>query len=375
MTFNVLIIIPTYNESLTIADTINAIRSYTDSAVNYHIDILVFDSASTDNTAQVVHSLQQSDASLYIVEEAVKSGLGSAYKQAMQYAIDEMNPDCVFEYDADGSHDPRYLLPMIARLEAGADVVVGSRYVKGGGIPQDWAWYRKLLSNVGNRIAQLLLTFKYKDFTSGFRGTKTAYLRKVKLQSLLSDGYGYKLHLFWELHQLGAVIEEYPIQFKDRALGVSKLPSNSIKDSLHVLFTLRYRIHALYIKTCMVGSVGFIFQFVIFNILRLLVVPPLLATLLSVECAIVLNFYNNNRFTFKAHGVAFADKLLFIKKLMHFNLLSVGSIVLQITAVGIWHHFYAANRLEENIALFVGVVFGSMFNYLVYRHWVWRIKK
>lgn len=368
----VLIIIPTYNEALTIQSTIEAIRRETTPfSSSYSLDILIFDSASTDNTVDIVHAVQKTDHRLHLAEEPIKSGLGSAYIQAMQYALTHLSPDMIFEYDADGSHDPTYLNPMIERIQKGADVVVGSRYVTGGGVPDDWGWHRKLLSKWGNIIAQTLLIRRYKDYTSGFRVTKASFLKKINLESLLSKDYGYKLHLFWALHQQGANIEEHPIVFKDREQGVSKLPSNSIIDSLQVLFTLRYRRHALYIKTCLVGLVGYILQFTVFNTLFFFL-PALLSTLISIECAIALNFYNNNRFTFKKNPLKFTKKKHLLKKFLSFNALSFGSIIAQMSFVGISHHLLNGNRAEVNLALFTGVLLGSVINYLAYRHWIWQ---
>lgn len=366
----VTIIIPTYNEALNIQQCIQRIRQHTAPCHDYHINILVFDSASTDNTAYIVKSLQTTDPSLYLFQEKKKSGLGSAYKQAMQYTIDHFNPDYIFEYDADGSHHPKYLSPMLMRLQNGADAVIGSRYTSGGSIPSHWPWHRKLLSYGGNLIARLILKNRYKDYTSGFRGTRTQLLQQIDLPGLLSNGYAYKLHLFWALDKLGANIEEHPIQFTDRQLGVSKLPSNSIKDSLRVLFILRYREHALYIKTCLVGFCGCVVQFSAFNLARFFL-PAIASTILSTEAAILLNFYNNNRFTFKYQHIEFSEKKQWMKKLFQFNVLSAGSIILQMLSVGIWHHAFEATRLEENFALFLGIALGSCVNYWAYRHWIW----
>lgn len=379
MSKKVVIVIPTYNEELAISSTISGIFANVKNVdtSKYSIEVLIFDSASKDNTVAVVKNLQQQynpgpGITINLVQEDKKSGLGSAYMQAIGCALDDFNADIVFEYDADGSHDPCYLLPMLNSLEQGADVVVGSRYVAGGGILSDWGWHRKLLSSMGNVIARFLLSKQYQDYTSGFRASKACFLRKVNLKKLLSKDYAYKLHLFWELHLSGANIVEHPIMFKDREQGESKLPANSIIDSLRVLFVLRYRMHKLYIKTCLVGLVGFCLQFVIYNSLRFFM-TPLISVFISIECAILLNFTNNNYFTFNKNKFLFSNAKQFSYKLGKFNVLSIGSIILQMLFLGVWHHIFQASRIEENIAMFLGIFFGSMINYYVYRRWVWKV--
>lgn len=237
----VFIIIPTYNEKDCIASTIDALQKVFSKIDRYSMNILVFDSSSPDGTLDIVKPKQQQYSNLYYNLEPEKSGLGSAYAKAMRYAVERLGADIVFEYDADGSHAPEYLIEMMRCFDQGADVVVGSRYVKGGSIPSEWQLHRKVLSVLGNWVARAILTFKYKDFTSGFRGTRAQFVKQLSLTRLLSRGYAYKLQLFWELHLLGAKIVEVPIVFVDREQGESKLPKNTVSDSLRVVFTLRLR--------------------------------------------------------------------------------------------------------------------------------------
>lgn len=235
----VVIIIPTYNEEEVIADTISAISEIRDNEFGFDIHVLVFDSASSDNTQEIVRNLLLTYPWLHMETEGSKSGLGSAYMQAMRHAVFNLEADIIVEFDADLSHQPKYLIPMLLKTKT-HDVVVGSRYVQDGSIPDNWALRRKLISILGNQIARLFLTKKYKDFTSGFRLTKQSAILKVLDTNFISDHYAYKLQLLWLLHKNGADIYEYPIDFIDRVKGRSKLPANSIVDSLKVLFLLRY---------------------------------------------------------------------------------------------------------------------------------------
>lgn len=235
------IIIPTHNEAESIEKTIHALELMFEDILDYEMSILVFDSASTDRTPTILKQLQNQYSNVSIQSEATKTGLGSAYIQAMSYAMDHLKADILFEFDADGSHQPRFIPKMLEKLEQGYDVVIGSRYIRGGSIAVNWPWYRQFISLAGNWIARLFLSARYKDFTSGFRATKTTALSNIDLNTLLSKQYAYKIHLFWALHRSGAKIAEYPIEFIDRENGYSKFPKNNICESLIVILKLRWR--------------------------------------------------------------------------------------------------------------------------------------
>lgn len=235
----VVIIVPTYNEALVIEETLGQIFQVAALVNDFSIHVLVFDSASSDKTQDIVRSLQTNNRCLHLQHEPRRTGLGSAYLQAMRYALEKLSADIVIEFDADLSHQPQYLIPMLSKI-AHYDVVMGSRYVKEGRIPKNWHWYRKLLSSLGNKVARLMLTSAYTDFTSGFRITRRSLLMNVLPKQFLSNHYAYKLELLWLLHQHKARIYEFPIVFVDREKGESKLPANTIFDSFRVLLALRF---------------------------------------------------------------------------------------------------------------------------------------
>jgi dolichol-phosphate mannosyltransferase len=373
----VVIVVPTYNEVEIIAETVVQLEKVFGAldASKYEPHILVYDSNSPDGTAAIVTKLKNQYNNLHLVVEKKKSGLGSAYAKAMQYAMDDLKADVIFEFDADGSHQPLYLKRMLKELDDGADVVIGSRYIKGGKIPAEWSIDRKFLSYVGNIISRLFLTYKYKDFTSGFRGTRTVFLRKIKLDRLLSKNYAYKLHLFWALHKLKAKIVEHPIEFMDRKKGYSKFPKNNIIESLKVVILLRFFELERYIKVCCVGLVGMAVQFSLFNIFRYLGAPSVLANLIGIEVAVICGFLLNNRFTFKEHTIKKGDGFLrYISKLAQYNLFSVGSMILQTLLLSIAIIIFGHGHLIENVAVFVGIILGSILNYFIYSRWLWRIK-
>lgn len=245
---NITIIIPTYNEEGSLEKTIFQLEEVIATLNAHKITVLIFDSHSTDRTPAIVKALQVKFDNIVLETEAKKSGLGSAYVKAMQYAIEHLGAELVFEFDADGSHQPQYIVPMIKAIEEGADVALGSRYVKGGAVCVGWPWYRRLISELGNYIARFFLTSAYKDFTSGFRATKASFLKTILQKPLLSNNYAYKIHLLWALHQAHAKIVEVPIVFIDRESGHSKFPKNNILESLKVVILLRLMAWKLYAK-------------------------------------------------------------------------------------------------------------------------------
>ncbi len=363
----VVLIIPTYNEAEVIQDTLAAVFDAAKHIPDADIHILVFDSASTDDTQQIVKKLAASNDKLHLQTELKKSGLGSAYAQAMRYALNEMNADIVFEFDADLSHEPKYIAPMLEKIKT-CDVVVGSRYVPGGSIPGNWGWHRKLLSVLGNYVARALLTLKYKDFTSGFRATRRKALQAALPETFLSNNYAYKLQLFWHLHQNKARISEYPIDFVDREKGVSKLPANSMIDSLRVLFILRYYELKRYFKMCLVGLAGMSVQFVVYNLCRHYLMP-VPSQAIAVSAAIINNFFLNNAFTFKKNTpVSHLNK---IKAMIIFVTYSAAYVCFQSYWLLLGVKLLGAGVLKENLVLATGIVFGSILNYFIYSRIVW----
>lgn len=364
----VVIIIPTYNEASVIEETIMAVFHATRMISTADLHVLVFDSASTDGTADLVACLQSQYPHLHLKTEPTKSGLGNAYLQAMQYALTELSADIVFEFDADLSHKPEYIAPMLEQLKT-CDAVVGSRYVKSGSIPSNWGWHRKLLSVLGNYVARALLTTVYKDFTSGFRATRRRALQRVLPEKFLSNQYAYKIQLLWLLHQQGFNIKEYPIAFIDREKGVSKLPANSIMDSLAVILTLRFYELKRYIKMCVVGLSGMSVQFLVYNVCRHYF-PPFHAAQIAVTLAIINNFILNSRFTFKHRRPV--SRMHQAKSLTVFLAYSVSIIYLQSYWLDLGVKYLGAGVMRENLIVVTGMILGSFLNYIIYSRVVWR---
>jgi dolichol-phosphate mannosyltransferase len=210
-----LIVIPTYNERENIEALLGDILRVAPAT-----DILVIDDHSPDGTGALVDALAARDARLRALHRPGKLGLGTAYVRGFQYALAH-GYDLVFEMDADFSHDPKYLPDFFAAIER-ADLVIGSRYVAGGGTP-NWSPLRKLISGGGNRFARLVLRLPVRDCTGGYRCYRTAALRGVDLGLIRAQGYAFQVELAYVFWKRGLRIREVPIVFLDRRVGKSKM--------------------------------------------------------------------------------------------------------------------------------------------------------
>ena len=166
----VVIIIPTYNEKANIQLIVPRIFAAVAGAKNYDIHVLVVDDTSPDKTYEVVKTMMKDNNKLHLLVNPQKSGLGGAYLKGMNYAFGQLKADYIFEFDADGSHDPSRLPYFLAKIGDGYDFVIGGRYKDGGSIDPAWPLIRKFYSVVGNLVIMLVLTdFRIRDWTSGYR--------------------------------------------------------------------------------------------------------------------------------------------------------------------------------------------------------------
>ena len=167
---------------------------------------------------------------VHLLARAGKSGLGSAYRAGFAWGL-ERGYDAFVEIDADFSHDPAALPSLVAPLEEGFDVSIGSRYVEGGSIP-NWAWHRHLLSRGGNSYASAVLGLGVADSTAGYRAYSARILRQLDLDRIRAEGYGFQIEMTYRAKQHGAAITEVPISFVDRAAGESKMSSVIVVEAL-----------------------------------------------------------------------------------------------------------------------------------------------
>jgi len=210
-----LIVIPTYNERDNITALLEAILTMAPAT-----DILVIDDNSPDGTGQIVDQIRTRLPQVYVLHREGKLGLGTAYVRGFEYAIDH-NYDIVFEMDADFSHDPQYLPRFFSAIE-GADLVIGSRYIKGGGTP-NWSPLRKFISGGGNTFARAVLGIPTHDCTGGYRCYRTNALRTLDLDLVRAQGYAFQVEMTYIFWKRGFRVREVPIIFEDRRVGKSKM--------------------------------------------------------------------------------------------------------------------------------------------------------
>ncbi len=221
----VLVVLPTYNEAENIEHVLGRIRAALPQG-----GVLVVDDGSPDGTADVAELVGKELGNIEVLRRSEKSGLGSAYRAGFAWGL-ERGWDAMVEMDADLSHEPEALPGLVAPLEHGVDLSVGSRYVPGGSIPT-WAWHRRLLSEGGNRYASLLLGLHVTDSTSGFRAYRADMLRRMDLGRVKADGYGFQIEMVYEILRRGGTVSEVPIRFVDRVEGKSKMSGHIVVEAL-----------------------------------------------------------------------------------------------------------------------------------------------
>jgi dolichol-phosphate mannosyltransferase len=225
-----LILIPTYNEISNIARLIEKIMN-----IDLNFDILVIDDNSSDGTGKIVDELVKKYLRVKIMHREKKLGLGTAYIQGFKYALEEKY-DYVFTMDADFSHNPDCLPDFLDKLKE-YDFVVGSRYIRHGGV-SGWPWQRKLLSRLGNIYAELVTGLRINDCTSGFMGIRKEVIEKSHLDEIKSEGYGFLIECKYRAQKNGVKLKEIPIVFVDRVAGKSKISRKIIFEAIILVWKL-----------------------------------------------------------------------------------------------------------------------------------------
>jgi dolichol-phosphate mannosyltransferase len=230
-----IVLIPTYNEKENISAIINAVLAFES---NYHI--LVIDDGSPDGTADIVRSIiAENEGRVFIECRAGKLGLGTAYIHGFKWAL-KNNYDYIIEMDADFSHDPKDLDRLCAAIDAGADVAVGSRYVKGGST-ENWPLDRKIYSQGGSAYTRIITGMPVKDPTAGFVCYRNIVLSSMNLDNIKFIGYAFQIEMKFASWRLGFKIKEVPIKFIDRKIGVSKMSKGIIKEAVLGVLNMQWQ--------------------------------------------------------------------------------------------------------------------------------------
>ncbi|WP_066297770.1 polyprenol monophosphomannose synthase [Arthrobacter luteolus] len=221
----VLTIIPTYNEIESLPKTLQRLRTAVPDS-----DVLIADDNSPDGTGAYADEQAARDPQVHVLHRKGKEGLGAAYIAGFRWGL-ENGYDILVEMDADGSHKPEQLPLLLEASKAGADLVIGSRWVPGGSVV-NWPLHRKLLSRAGSTYSRLMLGIRVRDITAGYRAFRRSTLERLDLAAVESVGYGFQVDMTFRVARLGMTIQEVPITFVEREFGASKMSGNIVFEAM-----------------------------------------------------------------------------------------------------------------------------------------------
>lgn len=238
VTDRVLVLMPTYNEILSLSKTVAKLFEY-----NPTVDLLIIDDNSPDGTGALADSLAKADKRVSVLHRTQKEGLGKAYLAGFEWGI-ARGYSYLVEMDADGSHRSRDLPSLLAAAQT-ADLVIGSRWVRGGRV-ENWPKHREFISRAGNFYARFVLRSRIRDLTAGFRVYAADLLRRLPTSQIKAQGYGFQVEMALRSIEAGARIVEVPIVFVERAEGQSKMSGSIVIEAL--LLTTRWGFEALFAR-------------------------------------------------------------------------------------------------------------------------------
>jgi dolichol-phosphate mannosyltransferase len=230
------LIIPTYNERANLEGVVRSAAAELERTVPEAFRILVVDDNSPDGTGAMADMLAAELDTVEVLHRPAKAGLGQAYRAGFARALDA-GASMVIEMDADFSHDPRYLPRLLAEAE-NADLVLGSRYVRGGGV-RDWGMLRRLISRGGGLYARTILGVEVRDLTGGFKCIRREVLEAIDLETVRADGYVFQIEVTYRALMAGFKVREVPIVFVDRAAGKSKMSTRIALEAIWVVPAIR----------------------------------------------------------------------------------------------------------------------------------------
>ncbi|MCC6618630.1 MAG: polyprenol monophosphomannose synthase [Chloroflexi bacterium] len=231
---DVWVVLPTYNERENLEAISAAILAALPAA-----SLLVVDDNSPDGTGVLADTIAAREARVSVLHRPGKQGLGVAYREGFRWVLERPSTKAVVQMDADFSHDPADLPRLLAPLMTDADLVLGTRYIRGGATV-GWPWYRKLISRGGTLFARTVLLLPYRDLTGGLKAWRRELLDAIRLRETSGSGYGFQIETTWWAHRRGATIRQVPIVFRERVAGSSKMSGGIVREAMLLVVRLRW---------------------------------------------------------------------------------------------------------------------------------------
>jgi dolichol-phosphate mannosyltransferase len=361
----IVVILPTYNEKDNIALMIRALQEQF-GKIPHDMNILVVDDNSPDGTAEIVRVEAKRAKNIFLITGR-KQGLGAAYVRGMQHAINELDADAVMEMDSDFSHKPEDVPRLIEALDSGADFAIGSRYVPGGKIPEDWSFLRRMNSKWGNVFARYVAgLYGVKDCTAGFRAIRAEVIRKIDFETLKVRGYAFQISLLHESILNHARVREIPVEFVDRKRGETKLGLSDIVEFMLNAWWIRLERSKTFLKFSIVGAAGVVVNLASFTVLMNMGLNKFIASPVAIEISIVTNFLLNNFWTFSKRDMN--DKIHI--RGLKFNIISF-------VALGISYSTFLILSVIDptgipQIHQAAGIVPATLINYFLNSYWTFK---
>ena len=230
---DVWVVLPTYNERENVERIANAILASLPEA-----SLLIVDDSSPDGTGELADTIAAREGRVSVLHRPAKQGLGVAYRDGFRWVLERPDAKAVVQMDADFSHDPADLPRLLAPLMGNADLVLGTRYMRGGSTV-GWPWYRRLISRGGTLFARTVLLLPYRDLTGGFKAWRRELLESIRLRETSGSGYGFQVETTWWAHRRGASIVQVPIVFRERTAGASKMTGGIVGEAMALVIKLR----------------------------------------------------------------------------------------------------------------------------------------
>lgn len=394
----IIVTIPTYNEADNITNTIKTVFLAT-KRDNYELEVLIIDDSSPDGTADIVQELASKNKDINLLIRKEKKGLGAAYAEGWDYAFTELQADAVITFDADLSHDPYKIDEMISEYQKGVDIVIGTRYANGGGIPEEWGIHRKFLSKFGNLFVRLLyFNSGISDFTSGYKLISKKVYNKIKDRIEKHGGYTFSISTNIEPIRAGFKPTEVSYKFTDRQYGKSKMGMEYMINAL--IFVIRLRIEDIlnirFIKVAVAGGAGAVVQLLTFGLIfeplivtnnifgmeeivyielinRTIEFHPqiFLSTFLSIELGVIVAFFVNNKWAFKENKLS---GIVFITRFFKNHIVILGAIIIQLLIIQLLSSLFGTASYLLYIYQIIGILAGLVWNYYFYKKIIWKVK-